>query len=59
MKRSITLSTAEIKAALEAISQMTDGNNRDYDEWRQQTHLSHAAWRALLRIETKLQEALQ
>lgn len=55
----MTLTDAEIRAALEAISQMTDGNARDYREWRLQTGGHYATWLALLRAERKLREELK
>ena len=50
----VQVSRFEAKAALDAISQMTDGNARDFVEWRKQTHGTRAQWQALLRIESKL-----
>ena len=50
----VSLSDAEARATLEAISQMTSGNARDYREWNNQTHGSYAEWQALLRAEEKL-----
>lgn len=54
----LDVTRAEARAALGAIGQMTDGNGRDYREWRLQTHRSHAEWRTLLYIEQKLQALL-
>lgn len=50
----VQLTQGEAKAALEAISQMTDGNARSFDEWRQQTHGTNGQWLALLRAEAKI-----
>jgi len=60
MKREYTVrfSRAEVKAVLEAIGQMTDGNNNDYLEWKSQTYGSFEEWRALRRSEVKLVDAL-
>lgn len=48
------LTQAEAKAALEAISQMTEGNANDFTEWRKQTSGAFATWKALRRAEAKL-----
>ena len=53
----IDLTLAEIEAALEAISEMTDGNARDFGEWKLATHRTRAEWNALLRAEEKLKAA--
>jgi hypothetical protein len=53
----IRLTDAERRAALDAIGQMTDGNARDFSEWRQQTSGHISEWRALLRAEAKLDRA--
>jgi hypothetical protein len=53
----VMLSDAEARAALDAIGQMTQGNNNDFDEWKSQTHGSHAEWLALRRVEEKITEA--
>lgn len=55
----LAVSPGEAKAGLEAISQMTDGNARSFDEWRQQTHGTHAQWKALLRLEAKLRNVVE
>jgi hypothetical protein len=51
-----TLTRDEAQAALEAISQMTDGNARDFSEWRRQTCGTKAQWNALIRAEAKIRE---
>ena len=56
-EKTIMLSPGEAKAALAAISEMTDGNARDFDEWRMQTHGTKNQWLALLRAEAKIAEA--
>lgn len=56
--KTVRLSDAELRAAIDAISQMTDGNARDYGEWKLCTGGSYAEWQALLRAQEKLQEAL-
>jgi hypothetical protein len=53
----IDLTPAEIEAALNAISQMTNGNARDFSEWKLATHSTRAEWNALLRAEEKLEAA--
>jgi len=53
----LPFSKAEARAAIAAVSQMTDGNARDYAEWRKQTHGSLHEWQALLRAEAKLKVA--
>jgi len=53
------LTRTELSAALEAISQMTDGNARSYDDWKSMTHGGKAEWNALLRAEAKLKLLLQ
>lgn len=50
----ICLTKGEAKAALDAISQMTFGNARDYSEWKSQTHGTRSQWEALLRAEAKI-----
>jgi hypothetical protein len=50
---------AELWAALNAISQMTDGNARSFDEWKIMTHGSETEWSALLRAEAKLRLLLE
>ena len=50
----IKFTQGEARAALEAISQMTDGNARCFEEWRKQTCGSYSTWLALLRAEAKL-----
>lgn len=59
MANILQLTSAEARAALEAISQMTDGNGRDFSEWRLQTHGSHPRWLALLRAERKIMALLK
>lgn len=54
----VVMSRPEIEAALNAMGQMTDGNARDFVEWRKCTSGSRAEWLALLRAEDKLQEAI-
>jgi hypothetical protein len=51
-----TLTKEEASAALLAIGQMTNGNARDFNEWKLQTSGTRAEWNALLRAETKLKE---
>ena len=55
----VYLSPGEIRAALEAISQMTSGNGYEFAEWQAQTCGTHSEWRALLRAEAKLKEAIR
>jgi hypothetical protein len=55
----VPLTKGEAAQLLEAVGQMTDGNARDFDEWRKQTHGSHAQWRALLKGEHKLAQAVK
>jgi hypothetical protein len=52
--QAIKLTKAEASAALDAISQMTDGNARDYSSWREQTCGAYATWQALIRAEQKI-----
>lgn len=52
------LTDAELRAAIHAISQMTDGNARDFEEWRLGTSGTYVEWKALLRAEAKLKDAL-
>lgn len=52
--RTIKLTDAETRAVLDSISQMTDGNARDFAEWSLQTHGTRAQWNALLSAESKL-----
>lgn len=54
----VKLSPAEARAAFSAISQMTDGNARDFTEWRKSTSGTKAEWLALLRAEAKIYEAM-
>lgn len=52
----IPVTKGEAKQMREAISQMTDGNARDFAEWRKQTHGTRSQWDALMRGEAKLAE---
>ena len=53
----VILTRAELSAVLEAISQMTDGNARDFSSWREQTCGNRREWANLLSGEGKLQSA--
>ncbi len=53
----IDLTPAEARAAKAALSQMTDGNARDFHEWQLSTHGTSAEWKALLRAEEKISRA--
>ena len=53
------LTKEEAKAAVQAISQMTLGNNYDFHEWKLRTHGTRAEWLALLRAEAKLQRIMK
>ena len=55
----VNLTRAEITAALEAISQMTDGNARDFEEWKLSTSGTWAEWQALCRVQRKLHDAVE
>lgn len=55
----VSLTRAEIHAVLEAVGQMTSGNARSFDEWRQQTSGSKREWNALLRGEAALLAAIE
>ena len=50
----IPFTSMERNAVVQAIGQMTDGNARDFGEWKSQTHGTAAEWRALLRAEARL-----
>lgn len=54
MNLTVKLTEAELRAALNAISQQTDGNARSFEEWRQGTSGSRHEWNALIRAEEKL-----
>ncbi len=54
----VPLSKFEIRQLLEAVSQMTWGNSRSFDEWRRQTHGTKAQWDALIAAEARLTAAL-
>lgn len=55
----VWLTKGEARAVLDAISEMTDGNARDFAEWNRQTHRPHSVWRALLRAEAKIVEVIR
>jgi hypothetical protein len=54
----LPFSQAELRALVDAVGQMTEGNARDYSEWKSQTHQTRAEWHALLRAEATLLHAL-
>ena len=54
----LVLTNREIIALINAVAQMTDGNARDFDEWRKQTSSTRREWNALLQGEAKLHAAL-
>ena len=57
MTRALALTLGEINALLKAVGEHTDGNARDFYEWRLGTSGSRAEWNALLRAERKLTAA--
>lgn len=50
----VPLTRAEAGAVIGAIGQMTDGNARDFGEWRKQTSGTRTQWLALLRAELRI-----
>lgn len=55
--RLVALTPGEAKQACLAIGQMTDGNARDYAEWRLCTNGTRQQWQKLLSAEAALKEA--
>jgi hypothetical protein len=53
----VPLTRVEANALCEAVSQMTDGKARDFNEWRFATRGTRRQWAALVRGEVRLREA--
>lgn len=56
--KSVVLTRAEIRALVNAVGQMTDGNANDFPSWRSQTSGTRTEWNALKAGEAKLLTAL-
>jgi hypothetical protein len=58
MNHKLKLTTDEIKAALEAIGQMTSRNGYSFGSWQVQTSGTRQEWQSLLNVELELGKAL-